>query len=298
MPKEFDQETLDALKEQSGAPDEEPKKADGTPYGDADEPTDKPTETPADDEGNKGDDDDINLNLGDEDDKGEADKDTPGSEENKTVDAKLKEAGFDVEDIAKKIMENNGEIPDDIIKAAKEKLDPDLVDAHAARLKSEFKLSQIEASDKYKEFQEQAKRVQEMNNYIYDAVGGEDKFKSLASTLRDTLDKNTLESVNAKLLSGNKTLVNEALKTAVAEYKKAKGYGGKRMEGDANAPSEKELFITKEDYRTIMRTEKYKTDPQYRDKIDNARLKTRQRDQQRYLPGTYYANGPNGRYEI
>lgn len=298
MPKEFDQDTLDALKEQSGAPGEEPKKDDGTPYGDGEaEPNVKPDSA---DNGNEGENDDIDLNIGDDDtdDKGEEDKETPGSAENKAVDQKLKDAGFDVEDISKKIAENNGEIPDDIIKAAKEKLDPDLVDAHVARLKSEFKLAQIEASDKYKEFQEQSQKIQDMNKYIYDAVGGEDKFKSLAGTLRDTLDKDTLESVNAKLLSGNKTLVNEALKTAVAEYKKAKGYGGKRMEGDANAPSEKQLVITKEDYRAIMKTEKYKTDPLYRDKIDNARLKTRQRDQKQYLPGTYYANGPNGRYEI
>ena len=295
MPKEFDQDTLDALKDQAGAPDEEPKKEDGTPYG-ADEPEPKPDENQDGDNG--GGDEDINLNLGD-DDKGEPDDSgDSGSAENRAVDQKLKDAGFDVDDIAKKIAENNGDIPEDIIKAAKEKLDPDLVDAHAARLKSEFRLSQIESSDKYKEYQEQSKKVQEMNTYIYDAVGGEDKFKSLASTLRDNLDKDTLESVNAKLLSGNKTLVNEALKTAVAEYKKAKGYGGKRMEGDANAPSEKQLIITKEDYRTIMKTEKYKTDPMYRNKIDDARLKTRQADQKRFLPGTYFANGPNGRYEL
>lgn len=298
MPKEFDQDTLDALNEQGGAPKEEPKKDDGTPYGDG-EPTDDPKLDDQDD--NSGDDNDnIDLKIGDDadGDPGADDKETPGSDGNRAVDQKLKEAGFDVEDISKKIAENNGEIPDDIIKAAKEKLDPDLVDAHVARLKSEFKLAQIEASDKYKEFQDQSKKIQDMNKYIYDAVGGEDKFKSLAGTLRDNLDKDTLESVNAKLLSGNKTLVNEALKTAVAAYKKAKGYGGKRMEGDANAPDEKQMTITKEDYRAIMKTEKYKTDPVYRNKIDDARLKTRQRDQKQYLPGTYYANGPNGRYEI
>ena len=271
MEKEFDKDTLEALEEQGVA---------DVPA-DEDKPEDKPVENPE---------DDIKLDLGDE----------PVTEntDNKSVDKQLRDAGFDVETISKRIVENNGEIPEDIIKEAKEKFDPDLVDAHVARLKSEFKLAQIESSQAYKDYQEQSKKIQEMNTYIYDAVGGEDKFKSLASTLRDNLDKDTLESVNAKLLSGNKTLVNEALKTAVAEYKKAKGYGGERMEGDANAPSDKPMVITKEDYRAIMRTEKYKTDPVYRNKIDDARLKTRQADQKRFLPGTYFASGPNGRYEL
>jgi hypothetical protein len=137
-----------------------------------------------------------------------------------------------------------------------------------------------------------------MNDYIYKSVGGEDKFKSLATTLRGSLDKESLESINAKLLSGNKTLVNEALKTAVSEYKKLKGIGGKLMEGDANAPAQKELRITKEEYRAIMKTEKYKTDPLYQRKIDEARLKTRQADQKRYGPGMYYGMNQNGRYEL
>jgi hypothetical protein len=280
-------ETLEALKEQTGeSTGDEEVKPDGENL------------EGSDDSGSE--DDDINLNLEDDgDDKQGDDKVEPeGTPENKAVDQKLKEAGFDVDEIAKKIADNNGEIPEDVIKAAKEKLDPDLVDAHVARLKSEFKLAQIEASEKYKEFQEQAKKTQEMNDYIYKSVGGEDKFKSLASTLRGSLDKESLESINAKLLSGNKTLVNEALKTAVSEYKKLKGIGGKLMEGDANAPAQKELRITKEEYRAIMKTEKYKTDPLYQRKIDEARLKTRQADQKRYGPGMYYGMNQNGRYEL
>jgi hypothetical protein len=280
-------ETLEALKEQTGES-----------TGDEEVKPDVENLEGSDDSGSE--DDDINLNLEDEeddkqgDDKGESE----GTPENKAVDQKLKEAGFDVDEIAKKIADNNGEIPEDVIKAAKEKFNPDLVDAHVARLKSEFKLAQIEASEKYKEFQEQAKKTQEMNDYIYKSVGGEDKFKSLATTLRGSLDKESLESINAKLLSGNKTLVNEALKTAVSEYKKLKGIGGKLMEGDANTPAQKELRITKEEYRAIMKTEKYKTDPLYQRKIDEARLKTRQADQKRYGPGMYYGMNQNGRYEL
>ena len=150
-----------------------------------------------------------------------------------------------------------------------------------------------------KELQEKERqKISKMNEYIYEAVGGKDKFKLMADTLRVNLDPKALELVNAKLSSGNKTLINEALTQAVAEYKKIKGFGGKRMEGDATIQTEKELRLTKEEYRTLMRTEKYKTDPIYRNKIDNARLKTREEDTAKYGPGTYYGYNQGGRYEL
>lgn len=290
MPHEIDPDTLEALEDQTGEPngDSEVK-----PEVEVDPEVEvEPKDDPEGAEDEDKPDEDIELNVDDEE------EEIPVSPENKALDEKLKEAGFDVEALSKQIIENGGEIPEDVIKQAKEKLDPDLVDANVARLRAEIELQKIQASEKYKEFQESAKKVQAMNDYIYKSVGGEDKFKSLADTLKGSMNKAALDSINAKLLSGNKTLVNEALKSAVSEYKKLKGIGGKRMEGDANAPAEKELRVTKEDYRAIMKTEKYKTDPLYRNKVDAARLKTRQADQNKYGPGMYYGMGQNGRYEL
>ena len=191
--------------------------------------------------------------------------------------------------------EDPKETPDEDLKIPDDQdEDPDAIDfkpdedAKAAEKKAEEarKKKEVEATRK-------------MNAYIYESVGGEAKFKALASTIKGSLDTTELESLNAKLRSGNKVLVNEALSMAVSKYKKIKGYGGNKMEGDAAAvKQEKELMITKEDYRQIMRTEKYKTDPLYRDKIDAARLKTREADKKRYGPGMYYGFNQNGRYEL
>jgi len=224
--------------------------------------------------------------------------DSDVSDQNKEVDKMLSDAGFDVDEIAKRITEE-GKIPEDVIAEAKEKLDPALVDAHVGRLEAEFELARVKASEEYIETQEKQKKVQEMNSYIFKAVGGEDKFKSLSSTLKSELSESELSSINAKLMSGNKSLVNEGLETAVAAYKKAKGLGGRIMEGDAGNTEPNALpHISKAEYRDVMKSEKYKTDPAYRNRMDAARLASRKADQKRYAPGTYYGVGPNGRYEL
>lgn len=202
---------------------------------------------------------------------------------------------FDI-NVFEKDLEESGDISEESIKAAKEKYSPEFVDEKVARMRAEHKLKGL--SEYEAEAKKKAEAVSEMNKYIFETVGGTEEFQSMKKTLRSSLTASALESLNAKLLSGNKTLVSEGLEIAVKEYKKLKGIGGKRMEGDANAPAPKELRVTREDYRTIMKTEKYKTDPMYREKIDEARLKTRQADQAKYGPGMYYGYNQNGRYEL
>ena len=282
-------ETLAALEDQGGSQDT----IEAT--GELDTDKDKTEKLP----------EDIDLHL---EDTGDTDKDGGGTDDtqtgedstdiNVTVDQTLKDAGFDVDAIAKEITET-GVISDELIAKAKEKLDPALVDAHVGRLRAEIELKKIQASDTYKENQEANKATQEMNEYVFKSVGGEDKFKVLGDTLKDTMSKEDLGVINAKLLSGNKSLVNEGLTEAVSAYKKAKGFGGNLMEGDGNVSvGEPTAHITKEDFRAIIRTDKYKTDPVFRDKTDTARLKSIEADKKKYGPGTYYGFNQNGRYEL
>jgi len=281
MAVELTDETKEALEAQGGIEDD---KATGASDTDKDTP------------------EDIDLHLedtGDTDEGNEAEESSESTDLNKTVDETLKDAGFDVTAIAKEITDT-GKISDELIAKAKEKLDPDLVDAHVQRLKAEIELTKIKASKEYKEQLEKNAKVKEMNDYVFNAVGGEDKFKALGETLKGNMSKEELGIINAKLLSGNKALVNEGLKSAVTEYKKAKGLGGKLMEGDGDNTNTGNTVphITKEDFRAITGSDKFKTDPIYRDKMQAARLKSIEIDKKKYGPGTYYGFGQNGRYEL
>jgi len=282
---EINDETLEALNEQSGnVVDETIVEATG------ESDTDK---------GNTDATEDIDLHLEDTDTDNDTDEGTTDAEDvNATVDQTLTDAGFDVEAISQEILET-GKISEELIAKAKEKIDPALVDAHVGRLTAEFELAKIKATDTYKERQAAEQAVQDMNAYVYKSVGGEDKFKALAETLKESMSKEDLGVINAQLLSGNKSLVNEGLKKAVAAYKVAKGLGGKLMEGDGNVTQTDTItHITKEDFRAIIKTEKYKTDPAYRGKMETARLKSIEADKKKYGPGTYYGFNQNGRYEL
>ena len=248
---------------------------------------------------------DIDLHL---EDTGDTNNDDGGTDDSKpaedstdinvTVDQTLKDAGFDVDAIAKEIAET-GVISEELIAKAKEKLDPGLVDAHVGRLKAEFELEKIKVSAKYKEDQAQNKAIQDMNEYVFKSVGGEDKFKLLGETLKESISKEDLTAINTQLASRDKAQVNEGLKLAVKAYKTAKGLGGKLMEGDGTVDTTVQIqHITKEDYRAIHKSEKYKIDPVYRTNMDTMRLKSIEADKKKYGPGTYYGFNQNGRYEL
>jgi len=219
------------------------------------------------------------------------------TEQNKSVDTRLKEAGFDLDKIAKEF-QDTGDISAEMIADIKTKIDPDLVDAHLQRIRVEFELAKYKAKSKGDE--EATKKVVAMNDYIYNSVGGEDNFNVMAKLLHSKASKEEQESINAKLASGNKVLVAEGMKVAVEAYNKIKGMGGKLMSGDAGTVQTEEAMprVTKEDFRAIMKSEKYKTDKAYRIKMDTARMATAKADKASYRPGQYFGFTNGQRYEL
>ena len=223
------------------------------------------------------------------------DESTP--DQNKEVDAKLKESGFDVDALAKELAET-GTITADKIAELKTKMNPDVVDAHLARLSSELELAKLKGQTTAND--EATAKIVEMNTYIYDSVGGEENFTAMATVLKAKATPEEQASIDAKLQSGNKLLVAEGMKAAVAIYNKVKGMGGNLMSGDAgNAGTEDALpHVTKEDFRGIVASDKYKTDKVYADKMDKARMATAKADKTNYGPGHYYGYRNGSRYEL
>ncbi len=230
---------------------------------------------------------------------GETDQASEGdSDLNKTVGKTLAEAGYDDEALTARLTKDGG-ISDEFIQELKGKIDPEFVDAHVGRLRAELELAKVKESGEYAQAQERMKAVQDMNEHIYQSVGGQDKFKIMGDALKGNMDKTELASLNAKLASGNKDVVDSAMKEAVAKYNNIRGMGGKLMEGDQGQGTDAQEHITKAEYRALMRTEKYKTDPKYARKVDEDRMKTKEADAQKYNHGMYFGfHKDKGRYAL
>jgi len=289
MPKELNQDTLDALESQGGVTDAENTPADINPSTEDNLP-DIEIRDP-----------NIDPAQGDPDgtpDDGDGGVRTAGegdSELNGKVSKTLTEAGYTEEALTERLTADGG-ISDEFIQELKEKIDPDFVDAHVGRLRAEFELQTIKASD---EFIAKNEATQKMNDFIYDTVGGKDNFSAMGKFLKERLDDSELGALNAKLSSGNEAVVKEGLEAAVKKYNNIRGMGGKLMEGDAGNPVEAPTHITKQEYSALMRTDKYKTDPLYARKVDQDRLKTRAADKERYGNGVYFGYHPDkGRYSL
>jgi len=298
LPKELNQDTIDALNEQGGA--------------DANTNTEDTGDTNKD--GAAGDQSAMpDINFDDqnaENNKGEVDNnaskpagvdDKTGEQDsalNITLSKNLHDAGYSDEALAERITKDKG-ISDEFVTELKGKLDPDFVDAHVGRIRAELELKEIKATQNTAEAQKKNDALLKMNDHIFSTVGGKDNFEAMGKVLKNNISAEDLTALNVKLASGNVQIVNEAMKDAVSTYKKIRGMGGKLMEGDAGNSTDPVEHITKEEYRAIMRTDKYKTDRKYQTKIDADRLKTRTADAARYGKGQYFGYHPSkGRYAL
>lgn len=208
----------------------------------------------------------------------------------------LQEAGYTEEDVLKRL-ETDGGFTDEFIAELKSKINPAIVDAHVGRIKAEIELEKIRQATNY---DAKNKAIQDMNDYIHGAVGGRKNFDTMSKLLVQEMNAEDISRIDAKLQSGNKALVNEGLKEMDAAYKKARGMGGNLMQGNANVEAQRKMtHITKEEYRAIMRTEKYKTDSAYAAQVDADRLTTKKADSERYGKGSYFGYHPTkGRYAL
>lgn len=280
MPKELTEDTLEALEKQSGTSE---------PIDDKEESTLPDIELGEGDKPKEG-----QASFGDNEPDKEPEDDTKKTELSKT----LVGAGYTDEDITKRITEDGG-VSDEFLEELKDKVDPDFLESHVGRIKAEFELAKFKAELDPATVKAKEEATQKMNEYIFKTVGGEDKFSIMGKALKDNVSTEDLAAINAKLASGNITVVREGLELAVKKYNNIRGMGGKLMEGDAGFMGEQPEHITKEEYRALMKTDKYKTDPKYAQKIDKERLRTRSDDSSKYGHGQYFGYHPDkGRYAL
>jgi len=298
MPKELNEDTLAALAAQGGDPNAAAKEA-AAKEAEAKAQAAKdalPDITIGDPDGAKAKSDADALAAKAAGDAGKAGEDD--SDLNKAVSKTLDEAGYNEETLTARLTKDGG-ISDEFITELKTKVDPAFVDAHVGRLRAELELAKVKESGRIDEVRAKEKATKDMNDHIFNVVGGKDKFDILGKTLKAELPADDLAVINAKLASGNKTIVDEGMELAVKKYNNIRGMGGKLMEGDAGQGTEAEEHVTKEEYRALIRTEKYKTDPKYARKVDADRLKTRAGDAAKHGHGSYYGFHPDkGRYAL
>ena len=201
----------------------------------------------------------------------------------------LAEKNIKIEDIQARLTTDKGFTPE-YIAELKTQLDPAMVDHYVAEFNREVEAAKVNKVEPVVDNKvREANKVRlELNNYIYNSVGGQEKFSVMSGVLKTALPQEQVDIINAKLRSDSKALITEGLSEAVTAYKRATGRSTVTMTGDAvNTVAVESVFITKEDYHAIIRTEKYKTDPTYAAKVDADRLKSKNMDNQQLLPGIY-----------
>lgn len=215
--------------------------------------------------------------------------------DDKVINKTVEDSGLDLNDIKSRIIKD-GAITDETKAILKEKIDPALVDSYVESFEKQIADAKKSQEPATKNEPSAADKAQvEMNDFIYNSVGGKDTFGVLATTIKEGADATDVSKINAKLASTNKDLVKEGLEDAVKIYNKLTGRGDKLMSGDANADANVPAFkfVTKKQYLAQVATEKYQTDPAYAKEVDDARMKSIEMDNAQTLPGQYrnFRNG-------
>jgi len=222
----------------------------------------------------------------------------PDLNSDKVVTDIVTEKGFDPKALQARIIKDKGMTPE-LITELKAKIDPGVVDAYVEQFNAQMEAAKPNEADATKtelNAQEvaQNKARTDMNEFIYSAVGGEDKFGTLAGVLKKNLPQAEIDVINAKLASDNKGLVSEGLKQAVDAYTKTTGRSSTRMAGDTpNNEGDTFNFMSKTQFQKAITSEKYKTDPAYAAEVDENRMKSKRLDAQTTMPGQYrnFRNG-------
>jgi hypothetical protein len=192
------------------------------------------------------------------------------------INAELAKVGYTQEDLGRELGENDGKLTDDTIAKLNKHFGEEAVKEAVADLEKQF------AEAKPAAVQKAADKVQKMNEYIMGKLAGGDKekgkenFKELSAWAQKNLDERQLKLINKKLASGDQDLVDEALEQAVGAWKK--GQRKPMMTGDsaaaaANAAPEFKP-LSRDEFKNIMKTEKYQTDLEYQAQVDARRRKT------------------------
>ena len=250
-------------------------------------PVDEPTHQDKTDETKAVADDDLTLKAPEKDKPKRTIEDmTP-----ENLDVVLKEEGFDGNKIGEAMAANDGKVPADLIAKLKEKFDAELVDTQVADVESRFK-DKVETTDK---------ATTNMNEFIYGALAGGDAkkgvehFATLSEWCQNNMDEAQLTEINKALTSGNQETVKAGLTQAVEAWKTGKE--NTMMTGDAAASAAadaKPAFepLSRDEFQTLVASDKYQKDAEYAKGIDDRRRKTINEGGQHFMTPEFGALRP------
>lgn len=117
------------------------------------------------------------------------------------------------------------------------------------------------------------KAIQEKNNQeIFSAVGGEESYAELQEWGKNNMSKEQQDAFNEALFSGNMNLAKLAVQGLQAQYVAANGKAPQRViEGGGSANEANRPYSDVTDYIRETRTRQYKSDPEYRAKVEAKR---------------------------
>lgn len=208
----------------------------------------------------------------------------PGAKATEITADTLKDAGYDEQTLIKQVRDNGGVVPEDLKVKLNEKFEASVVEAKVKEVESVF-----------------AQSI-DMNTYIYeslangDAVKGKDNFSTLSAWCVDNMPQSELAAINHLLQSGNKDVVRRGLTQAVTAWKK--GQEKHMMSGDPiptnqSTPAAEFKPLSRDEFRILMATDKYQSDPEYAATVNARRQKTIEEQGGRgFLTPEYGANRP------
>jgi hypothetical protein len=167
-------------------------------------------------------------------------------EDQKEAEKAVEDAGLDYDALQKEFLEN-GELSDESRQKLRDSNIPDkMIDSH------------IEAM--------QAKAQQTLSEF-YEAVGGEEEYKSLIEWAGNNLSKEEIDAFNEAVGSGNVHTMKMAVNGLKSQRQAVEGAEGNRVAGEAGSGSDGEAYQNQEQMLADMRKPEYKNDSAFRQKV-------------------------------
>ena len=109
----------------------------------------------------------------------------------------------------------------------------------------------------------------DLNNEVYQSVGGEDSYLSMLEWAKDNLPENDISAFNASVETGDRNLVKFAVQGLYARYRSEVGGNEPQLTQGSASQSSGGSFQSAAELTAAMRDPRYSNDPAYRQSVAN-----------------------------
>ena len=109
----------------------------------------------------------------------------------------------------------------------------------------------------------------DLNNEVYQSVGGEDSYLSMLEWAKDNLPENDISAFNASVETGDRNLVKFAVQGLYARYRTEVGGNEPQLTQGSASESSGGSFQSAAELTAAMRDPRYAKDPSYRKSVAN-----------------------------